>query len=79
MNVFPTARYPALEPGRTALLIVDMQRIWLEPGLCWSQALWPENHYFYSETSQHTIPIIQKLLATARRKGVEVIHVIPKA
>jgi nicotinamidase-related amidase len=79
MNSFPTGRYPSLEPGRTALLVLDMQRIWLEPGQCWSHSLWPDDHYFYSETSRHTIPAIQQLLATARRKGMEVIHVITQS
>ena len=79
MNLFPTARYPSLEPGRTALLVLDMQRIWLEPGQYWSHSLWPDDHYFYSETSRHTIPAIQQLLATARRKGMEVIHVITQS
>ena len=79
MNLTATGRFPALEPGRTALLVLDMQRVWLEPGLCWSHSLWPDDHYFYSETSRHTIPMIQQLLATARRKGVEVIHVITQS
>ena len=62
--------------GQTALLVVDMQRIWLEPGLDPSHANWPSDHYFYVETSRRVVPNIQKLLAAARRHGVEVIHTI---
>jgi nicotinamidase-related amidase len=79
MSAFQIARHAAFEPGRTALLILDMQRVWLEPRLCCTQNPWPDDHYFYAETSHHTIPNIQKLLATARRKGVEVIHVITQS
>jgi nicotinamidase-related amidase len=53
-----------------------MQRIWLEPGLDPSRANWPADHYFYVETTQRVIPNIQKLLATARQNGVEVVHTI---
>lgn len=74
-----TARHAAFEPGRTALLIIDMQRVWLEPRLCHTQNPWPDDHYFYAETAHHTIPNMQKLLATARRKGVEVIHLITQS
>ena len=76
MSPHPSGRHLIFEPGRTALLILDMQRIWLEPRLCWNQMSWPDDHPFYIETSQRVIPNTQQLLATARRKGVEVVHVI---
>jgi nicotinamidase-related amidase len=79
MSALHIGRHAAFEPGRTALLIIDMQRAWLEPGLRCTQNPWPDDHYFYAETARHTIPNIQKLLATARRKGVEVIHVITQS
>jgi nicotinamidase-related amidase len=65
------------QAGRTALLVVDMQRAWIEPGLCWqhSDSL-DDDRYFYRETGQRVIPNIRKLLATARRKGVEVVHTV---
>ena len=64
------------EPGRTALLIVDMQTVWLEPGRDPSHPDWPPDHYFYVETSRRAVPNTQKLLAAARRHGVEIIHTI---
>ncbi|WEK48747.1 MAG: cysteine hydrolase [Candidatus Kaistia colombiensis] len=67
------------EPFRrdeTALLIVDMQRIWLEPGLDPDHADWGSDHYFYRQTRETVIPNQQRLLATARAAGVEVLHTI---
>ena len=67
------------EPFRrndTALLLVDMQRIWLEPGLDPDHADWGPDHYFYRQTRETVIPNQQRLLATARASGVEVLHTI---
>lgn len=64
------------EHGATALLLVDMQRIWLEPGSNPAHPDWGPEHYFHSETAQRAIPNQQKLLAAARRSGVEVVHTI---
>lgn len=61
--------------GETALLLVDMQRIWLEPGLD-PHSTKDANDYFYRETSSRTIPHQSRLLAVARANGVEVIHTI---
>jgi nicotinamidase-related amidase len=62
--------------GETALLLVDMQRIWLEPGLDPDHADWGPDHYFYREVRTRTIPNQVKLLAAARGAGVEVLHTI---
>jgi len=62
--------------GETALLLVDMQRIWLEPGLDPAHSERGPEHYFYRETSSRTIPHQAGLLAAARANGVEVIHTI---
>jgi nicotinamidase-related amidase len=63
-------------PGETALLLVDMQRIWLEPGLDPSHPERGPDHYFYRQTASVTIPNNERLLATARANGIEVIHTI---
>ncbi|MCX5519118.1 cysteine hydrolase [Kaistia defluvii] len=63
-------------PNETALLLVDMQRIWLEPGLDPDHADWGADHYFYRQTRETVIPNQQRLLATARAAGVEVLHTI---
>jgi biuret amidohydrolase len=62
--------------GKTTLLIVDMQRIWLEPGLDPHHADWDADHYFYVETRERVIPNHKRLLAAARSAGIEVIHTI---
>ena len=61
---------------QTALLLVDMQRIWLEPGLDPGHADWGPDHYFYRQTRETVIPNQQRLLAAARNAGVEVLHTI---
>ncbi|MCO6048765.1 cysteine hydrolase [Mesorhizobium sp. RP14(2022)] len=62
--------------GATALLLVDMQRIWLEPGLDPDHADWGPDHYFYRQTREVAIPNQQALLRAARASGVEVLHTI---
>lgn len=62
--------------GETALLLVDMQRFWLEPGLDPAHRDWPAEHYFYVETATRVTPNQQRLLEAARRARVEVIHTI---
>jgi nicotinamidase-related amidase len=62
--------------GETALLLVDMQRVWLEPGADPGHPERGAEHYFYRQTSSQTIPNQERLLAAARANGVEVIHTI---
>ncbi|TPJ14258.1 cysteine hydrolase [Mesorhizobium sp. B2-7-3] len=62
--------------GETALLLVDMQRIWLEPGADPSHPERGPDHYFYRQTCSQTIPNQERLLAAARANGVEVLHTI---
>ncbi|MCL6706308.1 cysteine hydrolase [Pseudomonas sp. R2.Fl] len=70
------ARDAAYEPGRTALLLVDMQRVWLEPGADPHHPERGPDHYFYRQTAGETIPNAEAVLKAARRNGVEVIHTI---
>ncbi|MDH4984181.1 cysteine hydrolase [Aminobacter anthyllidis] len=76
MTEILTGRDAPYQPGATALLIVDMQRIWLEPGLDPDHADLTADHYFYRETATRTIPNAERLLAAARANGVEVLHTI---
>ncbi len=69
-------RDDAFAPGHVALLLVDMQRIWLEPGLDPGHPDWGPDHYFYRQTRERVIPNQQRLLAAARASGVEVLHTI---
>lgn len=72
----PLTRDAAYRKGETALLLVDMQRVWLEPRLDSSHPERGADHYFFQETSGRTIPNQVRLLAAARKAGVEVIHTI---
>jgi biuret amidohydrolase len=62
--------------GETALLLVDMQRVWLEPGADPSHPERGPDHYFYRQTGSQTIPNQERLLSAARANGVEVVHTI---
>jgi biuret amidohydrolase len=57
-------------------LLVDMQRIWLEPGRDPDHPERGPDHYFYRQTATVTIPNNERLLAAARANGVEVVHTI---
>ncbi|MER8834652.1 N-formylglutamate amidohydrolase [Mesorhizobium sp. M0909] len=57
--------------GATALLLVDMQRVWLEPGADPAHPERGPDHYFYRQTASQTIPNQERLLAAARANGVE--------
>ncbi|MDQ0322951.1 nicotinamidase-related amidase [Pararhizobium capsulatum DSM 1112] len=75
INILKT-RDATYQPGATALLLVDMQRIWLEPGLDPDHPERGADHYFYRRTASVTIPNHERLLAAARAKGIEIIHTI---
>jgi nicotinamidase-related amidase len=76
MTDFHPRRDGPFDLAKTAMLLVDMQRIWLEPGLDPDHADRGPDHYFYRETRERVIPNQVKLLAAARAAGVEVIHTI---
>ncbi|GGE03879.1 isochorismatase [Aureimonas endophytica] len=71
-----TRRDAPFAKGATALLLVDMQRVWLEPGLDPDHADWGPDHYFYRETRERAVPNARRLLDAARASGVEVLHTI---
>src|SRR3546814_9671962 len=60
----------------TALLLVDMQRIWLEPGRNPRHPEWGASHYFYREASTRAVPNQCLIVEAARASGVEIIHTI---
>ncbi|MET3582260.1 nicotinamidase-related amidase [Mesorhizobium robiniae] len=74
-QILPKRNEP-FRTGETALLVVDMQRVWLEPGADPGHPERGPEHYFYRQTSSQTIPNQERLLAAARVNGVEVIHTI---
>lgn len=70
------ARDAAFVPGQTALLLVDLQRIWLEPDHAGHETGGGPEDEFYATTAATTVPACEALLAAARAAGVEVIHTI---
>lgn len=70
------ARDAPFRKGETALLIVDMQRIWLEPGLDPHHPERGPDHHFYKTTREIAIPNTERLLKAARGNGAEVLHTI---
>jgi nicotinamidase-related amidase len=63
------------EAGATALLFVDMQRIWVEPGHH-STRPQAELEAYHRHLAATVVPNQGRLLAAAREAGVEVMHTI---
>jgi nicotinamidase-related amidase len=79
MSDEPTRRDAPYTRESTALLLVDMQRAWLEPGRDPLHPNWGADHYFYQEVARRVIPNQRRLLEAARRAGVEVLHTIVRS
>jgi len=69
------SRDAAFEKGRVALLIVDMQKAWLDRAAGAAHGV-TEPDEFYEVTGEVTVPSCARLLAAAREAGVEVVHTI---
>ena len=65
--------------GETALLLVDMQRIFVEPGLDPAHVPGPGDAVFYGHLADTIIPNQQRILQAARAAGVEVLHTVIEA
>ncbi len=63
------------EPGMTALLLVDMQRIWCEPNL---DPTHPQDadSYYHRRLRDMVIPNQVRILEAARKAGCNVLHTI---
>ena len=63
------------EPGAVALLLVDMQRIWIEPGLDTHR---PDgaDAYYQRQLDEAVVPNATRLLEAARASRVAVLHTI---
>ncbi|MFZ3284357.1 isochorismatase family cysteine hydrolase [Pseudomonas sp.] len=59
----------------TALLLVDMQRAWLEPQFD-AHLSGPDAEYFLSRTRTQVVPNQQRLLSAFREAGQNVLHTI---
>ncbi len=62
--------------GEIALLLVDMQQIWLDRAFDDHGAGGGPQAEFYDTTAAVTVPNCERLLASARAAGVEVLHTI---
>jgi nicotinamidase-related amidase len=67
-------RDAAYKPGATALLLVDMQRAWVEPAFDHGPP--GAAGYFRERLAASVVPNQQRLLRAARAAGAEVIHTI---
>jgi nicotinamidase-related amidase len=68
-------RDTAYAPGATALLLVDMQRIWIEPGLDPHRPA-GSNDAFQRQLDTVVVPNATRLLEAARTARIEVVHTI---
>lgn len=62
-------------PDQTALLLVDMQRAWLEPQFD-PHLNGPDAEYFLSRARAHVVPNQQRLLSAFRQARQNVLHTI---
>ena len=74
-DIIPSRDAPFVR-GATALLLVDMQRIWLDPAFADHGAGGLPQAEFYDTTAAVTVPNCARLVAAARAAGVEVLHTI---
>ena len=63
-------RQRAVEPDKTALLVIDLQKGEYNPEKCAAE---PEDRYLWDRIAQTVVPNGQKLLAACRAAGIEVI------
>jgi len=63
------------QPRATALLLVDMQRVWVRPGLDPSKPPSAVGDY-YARLANQIVPNQARLLHAARAAGAEVVHTI---
>ena len=66
-------RERAIEPGKTALLLIDLQKGEYNDHKC---AAAPEDEYLWDRIRQLVVPNGQKLLTACRKSGVEVVYTV---
>lgn len=67
------------EAGRTALLFVDMQKMFCIPGMDPGHPEMDADHYYFKRLRELVIPNQVRLLQAARASGVQVMHTIIEA
>ena len=72
-------RETAYSHADTAILFVDMQKIYCTPGIDPGHPEFDASHYYHRRLRDLVIPSQQRLLAAARANGVQVLHTIIEA
>jgi nicotinamidase-related amidase len=72
-------RNEAYRPGETAILFVDMQKIFCTPGADPHSPELDAKHYYHRQLKSTVIPNQTKLIQAARACGVQVLHTIIEA
>ena len=67
------------QAGDTAVLYVDVQKMFCTPGLDPGHPEMDESHYYHRRLSNTVIPNQQRILKAARAAGVQVMHTIIEA
>ncbi len=79
MTAHINPRVTGFSPADTAVLFVDMQRIFCTPGLDPGHPEMNADHYYHRRLRDTIIPNQQRILAAARANGVQVMHTIIEA
>jgi nicotinamidase-related amidase len=74
-----TRRDAPYRRGETAILFVDVQKLYCTPGLDPAHPERGPDHYYYRRLRETVIPNQSRLLAAARSAGVQVLHTIIEA
>ena len=74
-----TTRDEAYRPGETAILFVDMQKLFCTPGGDPQHPELDAKHFFHRQLAATVIPNQVRLLKAARASGVQVLHTIIEA
>ena len=79
MAVNSDKREVTYKPGETAVLFVDMQKMFCLPGLDPAHPEMDASHYYFRQLKEAVIPNQQRILKAARAAGVQVLHTIIEA
>ena len=75
----PDRREAHYNAGETAVLFVDMQKMFCLPGLDPEHPEMNEGHYYFRRLRDTVIPNQVRILEAARANGVQVLHTIIEA
>jgi biuret amidohydrolase len=79
MTTKPDPRETDFSSSDTAVLFVDMQKIFCTPGKDPGHPEYDADHYYHRRLREMIIPNQSRILAAARAKGLQVMHTIIEA